>query len=88
MDIQQVGNHADPHTLGSYVISIFGISVSAVTLLQLISITVGIAVGITSLITLWLTYQSAHKRNMEQAKLAKAQREAIHFKDDKESEVT
>jgi hypothetical protein len=87
MDIQQVGNHTDPHTIGSYIVSIFGISISAVTLLQVISITVGIAVGPASLVTMLLTYRSAHKRNMEQAKLAKAQREAIYFKDDKESEV-
>lgn len=87
MDIQQLGNHTDPHTLGSYIISIFGISVSAVTLLQLISITVGIAVGLASLVTMLLTYRSARARNQAQAELARAQKEALYFKHDKDAEA-
>ena len=87
MDIQQLGNHTDPHTLGSYIISIFGISVSAVTLLQVISITVGIAVGLASLVTMLLTYRSARARNQAQAELAKAQKEALYFKHDKDIEA-
>lgn len=77
MAIQDFGSQADPQSLLSYITSATGIAVSSLTLLEVISVGVGIVLGVVSVITVVLTYLSVSKKNKAQRQVAIAQLEAL-----------
>lgn len=84
MPFQDLGHQSDPQSFLSYITSATGLAVSGLTLLQVISLGVGIALGVVSIIGIILTYMSASKRDRAerdkhraQELLAQAQLEAL-----------
>lgn len=77
MALQDLGHQLDPQSASSYVASATGLAVSGLTLLELISVGVGIALGVVSIITVVLTYLSVSKKNRAQREVALAQLEAL-----------
>ncbi|QDP47096.1 MAG: hypothetical protein Tp1111SUR522732_34 [Prokaryotic dsDNA virus sp.] len=53
----------DPQSVTSYVAGGLGLAVSGATLLQMISMTVGIALGLVSIVCIILTYRSNARAN-------------------------
>lgn len=77
MALQDLGHQVDPQSASSYIASATGLAVSGLTLLEIISVGVGIVLGVVSVITVVLTYLSVSRKNKAQRAVAVAQLEAL-----------
>lgn len=76
MALQDIGN-VDSQSVATYTSGAVGLAVSGATLMQLISVGVGIALAVVSLVCVVLTYRSNAKANRAKTDWYKAQKKAL-----------
>lgn len=76
MALQDVGN-VDGQSLATYTSGAVGLAVSGATLLQLISVGLGIVLAIVSIVCLILTYRSNASTNKAKRDWYEAQRQSL-----------